>query len=873
MKKITEMTLKEKIGQLLIIGFPGEEYSESLDELIEEYSIGNIILFTRNIKNINQLHKLNETFHQKISEKTGIMPFISIDQEGGMVTRIMDEVTFFPGAMTIGATNTNNAYKSGKLMGEELATLGINFNLAPSLDVNNNPYNPVIGVRSFSDNADKVARFGIEYIKGLQEEGIIATAKHFPGHGDTDLDSHKSLPTINHDKIRLEEVELYPFKKAINAGVDAIMSAHVFFPSYEQNQLPATLSHNVLTKLLKDEMGFKGLVVSDCMEMKAIDDNFTTPIGSLKGLLAGLDMVLVSHTKEKQIETFNLIYKAVKSGEFPMELLNEKIEKILRYKEKSYKVLKKAFFDKDYDEKYNLLINKNSKEFAYKVVANSFTLVKGKKYLPYKKTLVIATEPFATTTAEDELSSRSIVDSIKENKLPVETKKIKVNISDDEISDLIKQARFYEQVVVFTYNAVIYNNQAKLVKRLNSLQNDLFVISTRNPFDIIKFDNIENYLCFYEYTTNSVKAIIKFLQGDLQPLGKLPVSFNKEIELGASIYVGLDDYSLEANLNYLTKLKDNNVKLLFVSAHMPEMNKDRDKELFVICSEAKKLGFRITLDVSKPMFDNFNMPNIDVLRLDYGFRNEDILDLVNQGYLIELNASTISANTLEYLINHNIDMKKIRVSHNFYPKPFTGLSYQNIEEKNKMFKKYDLTIMGYIASMTGKRPPIYEGLPTLEYHRYYPVGIALQEMKLLGFDEVFFGDGFIGNKELEKLADYPVITLPIVIKKGISKIERELLLKKHRTRTDESLYLKRSTMYRNKGQDIVEFNNVEREYKDIVIDNRLYKRYVGEVCIIMRDGMGKDKRVNVVARTIASDYLLQKIKPGMEFAFEIIGEE
>lgn len=146
-------------------------------------------------------------------------------------------------------------------------------------------------------------------------------------------------------------------------------------------------------------------------------------------------------------------------------------------------------------------------------------------------------------------------------------------------------------------------------------------------------------------------------------------------------------------------------------------------------------------------------------------------------------------------------------------------------------------------------------------------------MKLLGFDEVFFGDGFVSRSELDELTEYSVITIPIIVKKGISEIERQLLLKKHRSRTDESVYLKRSTMYRNKGQEIKQFNNIKRKYKDIVIDNKLFKRYVGEVCIVMSNGLGQDERVNVVARTIASDYLLDKIKPGMEFAFTIIGEE
>ncbi len=281
MKKIQEMTLKEKLGQLIIAGFDGYEYDEHLRRLIEDYKVANIILFTRNIQSLKQLITLNKKLYEEIIKNTETIPFISIDQEGGMVTRIMDGATFWPGNMTLCATgNSNHAYVVGKGMGEELTHLGINMNLAPSLDVNNNPMNPVIGVRSYSDQPEVVAEYGCNYIKGLQEQGVIATAKHFPGHGDTNVDSHLGLPTIAHDMDRLNQIELLPFKKAIDAGVDAIMSAHIVFEKIEKNGLPATLSYQILTDLLRNTYHYQGLIVSDCMQMKAIDVKYTSEKGT-----------------------------------------------------------------------------------------------------------------------------------------------------------------------------------------------------------------------------------------------------------------------------------------------------------------------------------------------------------------------------------------------------------------------------------------------------------------------------------------------------------------------------------------------------------------------------------------------------------------
>ena len=538
MKKLEEMNIKEKIGQLIWVGFQGYEFSDNLKYLIDEYKVGNIVLFTRNIKDIKQLFNLNKKIHDYVMEKTGIMPFISIDQEGGMVTRIMNGATFCPGNMTLATSNTEKAYEIGKLMGTELRALGINMNLAPSLDVNNNPINPVIGVRSYSDNPKTVSEFGKSYIRGLQEQGVIATSKHFPGHGDTDSDSHKSLPTVPHDIKRLKEVELVPFMENINE-TKAIMSAHVFFPAYEKGNLPSTLSYNVITNLLKKELGYKGLVVSDCMEMKAIDDNYTTPKGCLMGLKAGLDQVMVSATFDKQVASFETILNAFNNGELSIEEIDKKVSKIIKLKEESYELLKKYFYGKTFDDVVNDIDNVEHKKLASDIVDNSLTLVKGKNILLNKKTLLIATEPFATTIAEDELNVRSIASVCKEAKLNLDIEKIEVSIKDEEIERIYKKAFNYEQVLVCTYNANLFTKQADLINKLDIIGNDLFVLSTRSPYDINRFSQIKNYLCLYEYTPNSVMTICKYLKGELLPKGKLPIKLEKKTNDGSLLYVGI----------------------------------------------------------------------------------------------------------------------------------------------------------------------------------------------------------------------------------------------------------------------------------------------------------------------------------------------
>ncbi|MGM0498739.1 MAG: beta-N-acetylhexosaminidase [Bacillota bacterium] len=334
--KLKNMSLEEKVGQLFQVGFQSKSIDREIKDLIENYHIGGVIYFTRNIENLEQTASLSKNLQElALDSGAGIPLFISVDQEGGKVRRIKD-LTYFPANIEIGATGDKElSRKAAAVTAKELKGLGINVNLAPVLDVNNNPANPVIGERSFGADPILVAEMGVAYIKGLQAEGIIATAKHFPGHGDTAVDSHFDLPVINHSRERLDQVELYPFKKAIEAGVDSIMVAHIYFSTIESEAgIPATLSKAVLNDLLREELNFEGVIITDDLEMGAITNFFGTAAGAVKTIEAGADIVLISHSYDKQKQAIEAVIAAVENGRISEKRIEESLRRIIKLKGK-----------------------------------------------------------------------------------------------------------------------------------------------------------------------------------------------------------------------------------------------------------------------------------------------------------------------------------------------------------------------------------------------------------------------------------------------------------------------------------------------------------------------------------------------------------
>ena len=259
---------------------------------------------------------------------------IAIDQEGGRVSRLPQGFTIFPSAASIAACqSTDVAYAMAEITAKELRAVGINMNMAPVLDVNSNPGNPIIGNRAYGSHPNQVCQFGVAVMQGLQDNGVIPCGKHFPGHGDTTTDSHKVLPVVNADRSRLDEVELVSFRHAIAQGLPTMMTAHVHYPALDPDA-PATLSHFILTDLLRNELGFQGVTLTDDMEMRAILDHGTIGEASVRSLQAGADMVLICHQRDRQTEAILAIEQALDRGELSIENLTCRFERISKLKQK-----------------------------------------------------------------------------------------------------------------------------------------------------------------------------------------------------------------------------------------------------------------------------------------------------------------------------------------------------------------------------------------------------------------------------------------------------------------------------------------------------------------------------------------------------------
>ncbi|MEW6233038.1 MAG: beta-N-acetylhexosaminidase, partial [Chloroflexota bacterium] len=325
------LTLGQKVGQIMMAGFPGTELGPEIKRLIEECHVTGVCLFGTNVQDPPQVRELTQSL-QELAARQGDPPLLlAIDQEGGIVTRLKWPFAVFPGNMALGAAGSEDgAHRAASVLAKEMKAVGLNVDFAPVLDVNDNPTNPVIGIRSFGADPEAVTRLGTAMVRGFQDNGLAACAKHFPGHGDTELDSHLSLPRVPHDWPRLQAVELLPFRGAIAAGVASIMTAHVTFPAVED--LPATLSKKVLTGLLRQRLGFQGVIFTDALDMKAIADNFGDQEAAMMAIQAGADVLLPLGSLEHQLIVYQALIKAVEDGLITESRLEASLRRVLAMK-------------------------------------------------------------------------------------------------------------------------------------------------------------------------------------------------------------------------------------------------------------------------------------------------------------------------------------------------------------------------------------------------------------------------------------------------------------------------------------------------------------------------------------------------------------
>jgi beta-N-acetylhexosaminidase len=335
--KLDSMTLEEKAGQLLIVGFKGTFLNDRTKSYLNDLKVGGLILFDRNIESKGQIIGLVEEIKGSNAEED-IPLFLCIDEEGGSISRLPKEYRRLPDPFQIGETNdVDIAFQFGQLLGNRVKGLGLNLNFAPVLDIHSNPDNPVIGKRAYGTNPERVSDIGLEVAKGIRNSSIIPAVKHFPGHGDTSTDSHLELPIIDKSLEELRNFELIPFEDAIENNIEMIMMAHILLPSLDKDY-PATLSKKIVHDLLRDEMGYEGVIVSDDMTMGAIVNNFTLEDACIDFLKAGGDILLVCHGEDNPRIVFDKIIDAVEIGELSMEEIDEKVYRILELKDRYLKV-------------------------------------------------------------------------------------------------------------------------------------------------------------------------------------------------------------------------------------------------------------------------------------------------------------------------------------------------------------------------------------------------------------------------------------------------------------------------------------------------------------------------------------------------------
>lgn len=536
--KIQHMTVEEKVGQLFMIhvygktpadpnyeqtNLDGKRGAKNFKEAIEKYHLGGVIYFnwTDNIGtpvDFSQVSALSNGIQEIAMKQNMSIPLlIATDQEGGIVARVTEPATVFPGSMALGATGSEQyASEVGQIMGSELKHLGINMDLAPDLDVNINPDNPVIGVRSISENPDLVAKLGTAQIKGYQSENMIVSGKHFPGHGDTNTDSHYGLPIINHDLKTLEEIDLKPFKAAIDAGVDSIMTAHIVVPALDNSGLPATLSKPILTDLLRTKLGFDGIIITDSLGMSGANVVPQDRV-AVEAFKAGADILLNPPDVDL---AYNSVLNAVKSGEITEKRLDESVFRILKVK------MKRGLFSNPYADtnKLNEIGTQENLNMADEITNKSVTLVKNENsVLPLKPgTKIFVTGPRSGNPVllSNLLANRGFASTAyATGTSPAAT----------EISSAVTKAGDSDVVIVTTYTANTNIAQQNLVKAIMAAGKKVVVAAMRNPYDITAFPEINGYIVTYGNRSISTNSLAKVLTGEVNPTGKLPVTINKEI--------------------------------------------------------------------------------------------------------------------------------------------------------------------------------------------------------------------------------------------------------------------------------------------------------------------------------------------------------
>ncbi|GLZ02232.1 glycoside hydrolase family 3 protein [Actinoplanes sp. NBRC 103695] len=528
---LRQMTVREKVGQLFVVEVYGQDAAtvtpamaarnqalygvDTPAQVIEKYQPGGVIYFDArrgpdNVRSPRQIATLSNGLQRAALDRRVPIPLlISTDQEGGAVVyRLTAPATAMPGNMALGATRSPaDARRSARVIGSELAAVGINQDYAPVADVNVNPANPVIGVRSAGSDPALVSSMVSAQITGYHAGGVATVAKHFPGHGDTAVDSHLGLPEVTHTRAQLNAIDLPPFRAAIRRGVDTIMTAHVVLRSVDPSGAPATMSRPILTGLLREDLGYDGLIVTDALDMGGATADYPPAVAPVRAFQAGADQLVLA----PQMDTaFGAVLAAVESGEISRRRLDESVTRILRLKRQ--RGLWQPFVDPARAERVVGSAAHKADEQA--ITDRTITMVK-KDGLPVRNGKVLVTGWGVTTTS-------TLGAAIGRRGSTVTVRETGATPTQAAIDAAVTASAGQDLVVVSTMNANAA--QQSLVRALLATGRPVVVTAVRNPYDIGLFPEVKAYLASYGYTAASLESLTRVLFGEVDPSGRLPVA-------------------------------------------------------------------------------------------------------------------------------------------------------------------------------------------------------------------------------------------------------------------------------------------------------------------------------------------------------------
>lgn len=495
-----------------MVSYRGRTPSPEFLAAVRRGAIASVCLFAyENVETPAQVRRTMELIYQAASEGGQLPPIIGIDQEGGQLIAITGGATELPGNMALGATRSPElAEKAGRVLGRELLAMGINLDFAPSVDVNINPSNPVIGVRAFGDNPQLVAELGVGMLKGIQAEGAIASVKHFPGHGDTAHDTHHGNVVVTHSLERMHEVELFPFKAAIQAGVKGVMSTHVVFAVLD-DQRPSTISPYVLNGLLRQQMGFEGLILTDAMDMDAVARLGT--IESLSGAInAGADLIIPALGVPDHLK----LLQQLEPLERPDSV--RRIQQVQRQLPTTLPDL-------------SIVGCAEHQAIAQEIANRSITIVKN-AHLPLKpgadETILVITPETRDLTPADTSSRVEIrlAERIRQRHPRTDWLQLPYAADSSDIAALVSATSQVDRVIVGTIIASEHESQAALVRELHAHGKNPIVVALRTPYDLAAFPQVETYLCSYGIRPVSMEAVAQVLFGEIEALGILPCNIS-----------------------------------------------------------------------------------------------------------------------------------------------------------------------------------------------------------------------------------------------------------------------------------------------------------------------------------------------------------